>query len=517
MKNRMKQCASLFVLLAVLFASCREGDDGQAIPEPDPIENEIEVIINDFDGNGILPGLWTSTADGDEMTDYTITVDPDGDQSDSVFYMAGSDSNEDWWIATSLGGDATNGTPLGLPADASKIIIQFDLYAANSTANLEIQLQQTDGDVFSWNLGADGGYQATEGVWTTYKTSVLSDYPLAGFTNGGQGDEVFAPELLSNVSVALISGNATGNSSALYLDNIKFLITDVSDVAYPSNLSAEAISQSQIDLNWTDNSSNETGFVIQKANTSGEFVAIDTVEAGITTYSDMGLSSATTYSYQVYAIADGKTSTTSNIVDVATEAAATTTTVATTFDSDEEGILSGEWASTSDDDELVEYDVVVNPDGISSTDSVLYMRGTDRGETLGSEWWIGSALGGDMNGTSFGFPADVAKISVTFDLYAGNGTTNLDLQLQEADGDVFVWNFGGDGHYSASEGEWTTYTVSFSDFYLGGSEDGGWAREGDLVFAPELLSNFSIALISGGEPGNEAIAYINNLNFIISE
>jgi hypothetical protein len=44
-----------------------------------------------------------------------------------------------------------------LPADASKTVIQFEVYATTSNSNLELQLQEADGDVFSWNLGGDGG------------------------------------------------------------------------------------------------------------------------------------------------------------------------------------------------------------------------------------------------------------------------------------------------------------------------------------------------------------------------
>lgn len=57
----------------------------------------------------------------------------------------------------------------------------------------------------------------------------------------------------------------------------------------------------QFTLNWTDNSSNESGFRIERATGSGAFAEIATVPAGVVTYVDAGLPNSTTYSYRVRA------------------------------------------------------------------------------------------------------------------------------------------------------------------------------------------------------------------------
>src|SRR6267154_6543480 len=70
----------------------------------------------------------------------------------------------------------------------------------------------------------------------------------------------------------------------------------------PSNVAAAAVSSSQINPSWQDNSSNETGFKIQRGPTStGPWSQIATVGAGGTAYADTGLIGATTYYYQVCA------------------------------------------------------------------------------------------------------------------------------------------------------------------------------------------------------------------------
>jgi len=69
----------------------------------------------------------------------------------------------------------------------------------------------------------------------------------------------------------------------------------------PSNLVAAPISSSRIDLTWQDNSSDETGFRIERKTGSGSYSQIATVGAGVTSYSNTGLTASTTYYYRVRA------------------------------------------------------------------------------------------------------------------------------------------------------------------------------------------------------------------------
>jgi phosphodiesterase/alkaline phosphatase D-like protein len=70
----------------------------------------------------------------------------------------------------------------------------------------------------------------------------------------------------------------------------------------PTLLTATAVSSSQINLSWTDNSNNETGFKIEESpNDDQHFTQIDTVGANVTTYSRTGLSANTRYYYRVRA------------------------------------------------------------------------------------------------------------------------------------------------------------------------------------------------------------------------
>jgi len=68
----------------------------------------------------------------------------------------------------------------------------------------------------------------------------------------------------------------------------------------PSNLTGTVASNTQINLSWTDNSTNETGFKIERKTGTGTFAPVGTTTTNVTTFNDTGLSSFTTYTYRVY-------------------------------------------------------------------------------------------------------------------------------------------------------------------------------------------------------------------------
>ncbi len=70
--------------------------------------------------------------------------------------------------------------------------------------------------------------------------------------------------------------------------------------ATPVNLVATAVSALRVDLQWTDNSSDETAYVVQRRVGTGYFQTW-TLEPNVTTFSDTSTTSTTAYSYRVYA------------------------------------------------------------------------------------------------------------------------------------------------------------------------------------------------------------------------
>jgi len=77
----------------------------------------------------------------------------------------------------------------------------------------------------------------------------------------------------------------------------------IADVPFvPSSFGASTVSATQINLSWTDNSSNEDGFSVErKTGSSGTYAEIATTTPNTTSYSDAGLTPNTTYVYQIRA------------------------------------------------------------------------------------------------------------------------------------------------------------------------------------------------------------------------
>jgi hypothetical protein len=101
--------------------------------------------------------------------------------------------------------------------------------------------------------------------------------------------------------------------------------TGSNPVAAPSALTATAKSASQINLQWSDNSTNETGFMVERSSSSTfSSSATFNVAANATTFSDSGLAGGTTYWYRVKAVNGAESSSYSNTASAMTQTATPT-------------------------------------------------------------------------------------------------------------------------------------------------------------------------------------------------
>ncbi|WP_293896008.1 FISUMP domain-containing protein [Flavobacterium sp.] len=124
------------------------------------------------------------------------------------------------------------------------------------------------------------------------------------------------------LSILLISGcstNSDGNGNST---------TTVVPIA-PSNLNGTVVaSTTQINLSWTDNSTNETGFKIERKTGAGTYAVVGTTATDINTFSDTGLTPCTTYTYRIYSYNSvGNSPTYSNELILNTTSCTTTTDI----------------------------------------------------------------------------------------------------------------------------------------------------------------------------------------------
>lgn len=91
----------------------------------------------------------------------------------------------------------------------------------------------------------------------------------------------------------------------------------------PTAASASSAGPTSVNVSWADNSTGETGFVIERCTDAVSFLPVATVGAGVTSYADTGLSPSTTYFYRVsaYQGVTTRTSPASSTVNATTTAA----------------------------------------------------------------------------------------------------------------------------------------------------------------------------------------------------
>ncbi len=146
--------------------------------------------------------------------------------------------------------------------------------------------------------------------------------PLGGnlwtATNGGTFDDNSTPSNSnlydgsdSGISVTNISASGTIMTADLHTPHV---IPEA-----PTDLLAAAVSPSQIDLTWTDNANNETGFNLDRSTDQANWFTVAVLAPDSQSYSDTELESATTYYYRVRSYNNIGESGTSNITSATTE------------------------------------------------------------------------------------------------------------------------------------------------------------------------------------------------------
>lgn len=86
----------------------------------------------------------------------------------------------------------------------------------------------------------------------------------------------------------------------------------------PSALTATPVSASRVDLQWSDNSSTETGFLVERSGNGVDYSQVASLGANATAYGDNGVTALTNYWYRVRAWNSVGSSAASNVATVTT-------------------------------------------------------------------------------------------------------------------------------------------------------------------------------------------------------
>ena len=123
-----------------------------------------------------------------------------------------------------------------------------------------------------------------------------------------------------NAGSYTIKVKVTDNDQGVTINTIPVVVQPPAPPAAPTNLRIDYIAVNRVQIAWTDGSTNEDGFVIERCSNRGcnNFVAVNQVSANTGVYLDANLFANTQYYYRVKAFNLGGSSEYSNVVSAKT-------------------------------------------------------------------------------------------------------------------------------------------------------------------------------------------------------
>ncbi|WP_345258596.1 beta strand repeat-containing protein, partial [Flaviaesturariibacter amylovorans] len=163
--------------------------------------------------------------------------------------------------------------------------------------------------VGSGNAGA-GTFQcwlseSTGVIDFVYGSGMAANATNSGASIGfGSSSSLFA-SVTVNATPPTVSYTTANNANTVAITSgTRYNFTPRSTSA-PSNLTFTGVGLSAMTLNWTDNSTIESGYVIYRSTDGINYSFVSQVAANSTSASITGLATGTTYHYQVYAVTEG--------------------------------------------------------------------------------------------------------------------------------------------------------------------------------------------------------------------
>lgn len=148
----------------------------------------------------------------------------------------------------------------------------------------------------------------------TINNSAIYDNPT-GVNNTGAGTVLATSNWWGDATGPTHLSNPAGTGD-IVSDNVdfsSFLLENSLEPNAPSSLNITEISNTQIDLVWTDNSTTETGFSIERSDgNNSSYIELGTVGANTSIFSDNNVTAENGYFYRVHAVQGAATSTYTN-------------------------------------------------------------------------------------------------------------------------------------------------------------------------------------------------------------
>jgi glucose/arabinose dehydrogenase len=140
---------------------------------------------------------------------------------------------------------------------------------------------------------------------------VYGDYCSRNMWRLNYGGSTVTNSLINTAASSILALGVDKNNEFYILCSNGKIYEFTPAISAPSNLTTSSGTSGVVDLNWVDNSDNESGFRIQRKDSTNIFSDVGTVGTGVTSFSD-NVSNITTYTYRVIAYNDSAVSNYSN-------------------------------------------------------------------------------------------------------------------------------------------------------------------------------------------------------------
>lgn len=183
---------------------------------------------------------------------------------------------------------------LGLLRDTGWVPFRPTNFVATAASATQINLSWTDTNLNETGYKIERSPDGSTG-WTTITTTAAD---ATSYSNTGLSAGTPYYYRISAVHALGASLFATANAT-----------TPAGGLNPPGSLSATPVSNTQINLTWTDTNSDETGYQVERSpNGYDSWTTLATTAANATSYASTSLSSGTRYHYQVKAVKSGGSS-----------------------------------------------------------------------------------------------------------------------------------------------------------------------------------------------------------------
>jgi hypothetical protein len=147
-------------------------------------------------------------------------------------------------------------------------------------------------------------YETTGVIEFVYGSGIAVNSANSGYSVGfGSSGTAFASVSSSGPTVAY--GTANNSQANAITSGTKYTFTPLTP-SDPTGLNFTGVTQTSMTLNWTDNSSNELGFVIYRSDDGGStYNFVNQTAAGATSSAQSSLIPGTTYFWRVFAVTEG--------------------------------------------------------------------------------------------------------------------------------------------------------------------------------------------------------------------